>query len=120
MAEDVEINQEIIVTMLEPLQLKVECAVNGREAVQMFNAEPERYDLIFMDLQMPEMDGLEATRLIRNLGFPKAKEIPIIAMTANVFREYIEQCLEAGMNDHLGKPLDFGEVMEKLKIFIQP
>jgi len=117
LAEDVEINREIVLTMLEPLELDVECAVNGSEAVKKFSTNPEQYDLIFMDLQMPEMDGLEATRLIRSLDSPKARKIPIIAMTANVFREDIEKCLEAGMNDHLGKPLDFDEVLEKLKAY---
>ncbi|MDR2088253.1 MAG: response regulator, partial [Clostridiales Family XIII bacterium] len=66
---------------------------------------------IFMDVQMPEMDGYEATRRIRALDLPNAATVPIIAMTANVFREDIEKCLEAGMNGHLGKPLDIGEVL---------
>ena len=120
LAEDVEINREIVLTMMEPLRLEIDCAVNGKEAVTMFATEPERYDLIFMDLQMPEMDGLEATRLIRGFGHPKAKTIPIIAMTANVFREDIEKCLEAGMNGHIGKPLDFAGVLEKLKLYLMP
>jgi CheY-like chemotaxis protein len=115
LVEDVEINREIVMTMLEPLKLAVDCAVNGIEAVQMFAANPKQYDLIFMDVQMPEMDGLEATRRIRSSGAPNAKKIPIIAMTANVFREDIDKCLEAGMNEHVGKPLDFSEVIEKLR-----
>jgi signal transduction histidine kinase/DNA-binding response OmpR family regulator len=118
LAEDVEINREIVIELLKPLQFEVECAVNGKEAVKMFTAQPERYDLIFMDVQMPEMDGYEATRLIRALDLPKAGKIPIIAMTANVFREDIEKCLEAGMNDHVGKPLDFHEVLEKLRHYL--
>jgi len=119
LAEDVDINREIVLTMLEPLELEIECAANGKEAVNMFSADPARYDLIFMDLQMPEMDGLEATRIIRGLNSAKAREIPIIAMTANVFREDIEKCLEAGMNDHLGKPLNFDEVIEKLRRYLK-
>jgi PAS domain S-box-containing protein len=119
LAEDVEINREIVITMLEPFQLKIDSAVNGKEAVSIFGAKPELYDLIFMDLQMPEMDGYEATRLIRELNFPKAKEIPIIAMTANVFKEDIAKCLEAGMNDHVGKPLDFNEVLVKLRHYFE-
>ena len=73
-----------------------------------------------MDVQMPEMDGYEATRRIRALDVPQAKEIPIIAMTANVFREDIEQCLEAGMNSHIGKPLDINEVIEILRQYLLP
>jgi CheY-like chemotaxis protein len=64
---------------------------------------------------MPEMDGYEATRRIRALDIPQAKTVPIIAMTANVFREDVEKCLDAGMNSHVGKPLDFGEVIDKLR-----
>ena len=119
LAEDVEINREIVLTLLEPTMLDVDCAVNGAQTVQMFTAAPEKYDLIFMDLQMPEMDGLTATVKIRALDIEKAKTVPIIAMTANVFREDIEKCLEAGMNDHIGKPLDFDEVLEKLKTYLQ-
>jgi len=118
LAEDVEINREIVITMMEPLQLEVDCAVNGAETVEMFAAEPDRYDLIFMDLQMPVLDGFEASRAIRNLNSEKAKTVPIIAMTANVFREDVEKCLEAGMNDHIGKPLDFDKVLEKLRFFL--
>jgi CheY-like chemotaxis protein len=120
LAEDVEINREIVLELLNPLQFEIDCAVNGAEAVQKFTDRGGRYDLIFMDLQMPEMDGFEATRLIRALDLPNAKEVPIIAMTANVFREDIEKCLEAGMNDHVGKPLDMGDVMKKLTFYLNP
>jgi len=118
LAEDVEINREIVITMMEPLQIEIDCAVNGVEAVEMFATEPDRYDLIFMDLQMPVLDGFEASRKIRSLNFEKAKTVPIIAMTANVFREDVEKCLEAGMNDHVGKPLDFDKVLEKMRFFL--
>ncbi|MDR1803969.1 MAG: response regulator, partial [Treponema sp.] len=118
LAEDVEINREIVIELLKPLQCEIECAVNGEEAVKMFTVQPERYDLIFMDVQMPEMDGYEATRLIRSLDVPNARKIPIIAMTANVFREDIDKCLEVGMNDHVGKPLDFNEVLVKLRHYL--
>jgi hemerythrin len=76
--------------------------------------------MIFMDVQMPEMDGYEAARRIRALGTPKARRIPIVAMTANVFREDIEKCLEAGMNDHVGKPLNLEEVLLKLRLYLLP
>ncbi|MDR3295962.1 MAG: response regulator [Clostridiales Family XIII bacterium] len=115
LAEDVEINREIVLAMLEPTELEIDCAENGLEALRLFSENPERYDMIFMDLQMPEMDGLEATRRIRALDMPRAKTIPIVAMTANVFREDIEKCMEAGMNDHVGKPLDLATVLDKLR-----
>jgi CheY-like chemotaxis protein len=115
-------------------------------AVEMFRAAPASYDMIFMDLQMPEMDGYEAARRIRaieaemrqGMEFPQEtpkesskgipeyskgipdypKAVPIIAMTANVFREDIEKCLEAGMNGHVGKPLDLDDVMTQLRTYI--
>jgi CheY-like chemotaxis protein len=118
LAEDVEINREIVLELLKPLQVEIDCAVNGKEAVQKFTDQGGRYDLVFMDVQMPEMDGFEATRLIRALALPNAKKVPIIAMTANVFREDIEKCLEAGMNDHVGKPLNMVDVMKKLTFYL--
>jgi CheY-like chemotaxis protein len=118
LAEDVEINREIVLALLEPTLVEIDCAENGRKAVELFSRNPERYDMIFMDLQMPEVDGLEATRRIRALDVPQAKAVPIIAMTANVFKEDIEHCLEAGMNDHVGKPLDFDEVLKKLRRYL--
>ncbi|MDR2421176.1 MAG: response regulator [Oscillospiraceae bacterium] len=117
-AEDVEINREILTALLEPTELTLDCAENGLEAVEKFESEPDAYDMIFMDMQMPEMDGCEATRRIRALGHPRAKEIPIVAMTANVFREDVEKCLEAGMNDHVGKPINIDEVLEKLRLYM--
>jgi CheY-like chemotaxis protein len=118
LAEDVEINREIVLTLLEPTKLVIDSAETGVEAVRLYSEDPERYAMIFMDVQMPEMDGYEATRRIRAFHAPRAGEIPIVAMTANVFREDIEKCLEAGMNDHIGKPLDLGEVMEKLRKYL--
>jgi CheY-like chemotaxis protein len=118
LAEDVEINRVIVMALLESTLVEIDCAENGAEALMMFNEHPERYDLIFMDMQMPEMDGCEATRAIRNLNVPTAKSVPIIAMTANVFREDIERCLASGMNDHIGKPLDFEEVIETIRKYI--
>jgi len=122
LAEDMEINREIIIALLEPLEIEIECAFNGTEAVKMYTANPEKYDMIFMDMQMPQMDGLEATRIIREHEalkiIEKKNSIPIVAMTANVFKEDIEKCLDAGMNAHVGKPLDINEVMEILQQYL--
>jgi len=119
LAEDVEINREIVLALLEPTLLSIDCAEDGEQALQMFSAAPDKYDMIFMDVQMPNMDGHEATRRIRALDAPAAKTVPIIAMTANVFREDVEKCLASGMNDHVGKPLDFDEVLAKLGSYLK-
>jgi len=119
LVEDMAINREVAITLLEPTDVNIECAADGVQAVRMFQNAPERYDLILMDVQMPEMDGLTATRHIREFHSEWAKNIPIIAMTANVFQEDIEQCLEAGMNDHLGKPLDLDQMIEKLGRYLR-
>ena len=118
LVEDVEINREIIITMLEGTGIEIDSAENGRAACDAFAAAPEKYDLIFMDIHMPEMNGYEATKHIRGTTFPRAASIPIIAMTANVFREDIEKCLAVGMNDHIGKPLNTDELMVKLEKYL--
>ena len=105
LAEDVEINREIVEIMLADTGACVVGVENGREAVEAFAADPQRYDLILMDIQMPVMDGLSATKAIRASGLPRATEIPIIAMTANAFKEDIDLCIAAGMNDHIAKPI---------------
>ena len=118
LVEDVEINREIVLSLLEPTKLEIDCATNGARAVDAFEANPLKYDLIFMDIQMPEMDGLTATKLIRDSSRERAREIPIVAMTANAFKEDIEKCLEAGMNGHIGKPLSFYHVIDMLEKYI--
>jgi len=127
LAEDVEINQEIIDTLIEPTLLKMDCVMNGVEAVAMFEKSPDDYDLILMDVQMPDMDGYEATQKIRaveadrkasGLKMKIPNGVPIIAMTANVFREDIDKCLEVGMNDHIGKPIDVQEFFNALKKYL--
>ena len=128
LAEDVEINREIIDTLIEPTLLKMDCAENGLEAVELFEKSPNEYDLIFMDVQMPEMDGYEATRKIREIEIDYCKKqieqgknlqsVPIIAMTANVFKEDIEKCINAGMNAHIGKPIDVQEFFIILKKYL--
>jgi signal transduction histidine kinase/CheY-like chemotaxis protein len=120
LAEDIEINREIVLSLLEPTGLTIDCAENGAQAVTMFSAAPELYDMIFMDVQMPEMDGYEATRQIRLSGLPRADAIPIVAMTANVFREDVEKCLAAGMNGHVGKPISLDDVLAKLRQYLEP
>ena len=119
LADDVEINREIVLALLEPTGLAVDCAENGVQALEMFKAAPEKYGMIFMDIQMPEMDGYDATRQIRALGAAQAKTVPIIAMTANVFREDIEKSIEAGMNGHIGKPIDLDDVLKKLRQYLR-
>jgi len=114
-AEDVEINREILITLLESTGITIDCAENGKEALEKITASPEKYDIVFMDIQMPIMDGLEATRQIRKLPNCERGRLPIIAMTANVFKEDVEACLAAGMDDHLSKPLDIDKVLEKLR-----
>jgi len=118
LAEDVEINREIVLALLEPMEIEVECAEDGVEAINMFIENPGHYDLVLMDVQMPKMDGYEATRRIRSFDLPNAKTIPIIALTANVFKEDIEGCLAAGMDGHLGKPIDPEELFSKIEYFL--
>ncbi|MDR2730626.1 MAG: response regulator [Treponema sp.] len=118
LAEDVEINREIVITILEPFGLEITEAEDGQKAYDLFRANPDGYDLVFMDIHMPGVDGYEASKLIRAFNHPKAKTIPIIAMTANVFREDIEHCREVGMNSHIGKPLDFNAIMAVLKEYL--
>ena len=117
-AEDVEINREVLIALLEGSDLSIECAVNGVEAVDMVMANPNKYDLIFMDMQMPEMDGPEASRRIRAASLQRDRMLPIIAMTANVFKSDVEECLAAGMNGHLGKPLNLDEIFECLHKYL--
>ena len=105
-AEDIEINREIISAVLEETGVSIDYAENGKIAVAMFNGNPGKYSLILMDINMPEMDGFEATRHIRSLDAAGARDVPIIAMTANVFKEDIEKCMASGMNGHTGKPVD--------------
>jgi signal transduction histidine kinase/DNA-binding response OmpR family regulator len=118
LAEDMEINREIVLTLLESTNIHIECAENGIQALNMFEKAPDKYDIIFMDIQMPGMDGYEATRRIRALDIPQAQNIKIVAMTANVFREDIEMCYNVGMNDHIGKPLDFDAVLQILRKYL--
>ena len=106
LAEDMEVNAQIMIEILKMRQVTTEHAENGRIAVEMFQKSPiGYYDAILMDMRMPEMDGLEATAAIRKLDRPDAKKIPIIALTANAFDEDVQRSLQAGLNAHLSKPV---------------
>ena len=118
LAEDIEINREILQALLSDTGIQIDCAENGRIAYEKFAADPAGYDIILMDIHMPEMDGYEATKKIRALDDPHALNVTIMAMTANVFREDIERCLSVGMDDHIGKPIDTDELLNKLKRYL--
>jgi CheY-like chemotaxis protein/two-component sensor histidine kinase len=113
--EDNDINQMIAESTFTRMGAEVVLAGNGQEGIDAFLAEPEGFDIIFMDLQMPVMDGIEATKRIRKSGAPRARTIPIIAMTANVFTEDIERTRAAGMNAHLGKPFEINNVIAAIR-----
>jgi PAS domain S-box-containing protein len=118
LVEDVEVNREIVSVLLEDTRIEIDYAEDGKQALEIFADDPQRYDIIFMDVQMPVMDGYESTRRIRDLDVPEASTIPIIALTANVFREDVEKALESGMNNHLGKPLDHREMLTILGTYL--
>ena len=106
LAEDNDLNREIATELLQMAGLTVDCAEDGQAAVDMFRAKGESYDVILMDVQMPELDGYQATRAIRGSGLPRAKTVPILAMTADAFHEDVVKAAEAGMDGHLAKPID--------------
>ena len=115
-AEDNDINWKIISTMLAMFGMTTDRAENGRLCVDMMSkAVEDSYELIFMDVQMPEMNGLDATRAIRKLEDPWASSIPIVAMTADAFSENITECLNAGMNGHIAKPVDMKLVIKEIR-----
>lgn len=114
LVEDIEINREIVIAMLESTGLEIDEAEDGKAAIDTITADPDRYDLIFMDLHMPVMDGYTATQEIRSMEHAGARSVPIIAMTANAFSEDIQRCRDIGMNDHVSKPIDFDELIVKI------
>ena len=116
LAEDVAINAEIMIMVLSMREIQADHAENGRIAVEMFEEHEEGYyDAVLMDMRMPEMDGLEATRRIRALNRSDAKSIPIIALTANAFDEDVQQSMQAGLNAHLSKPVEPDVLFETLE-----
>ena len=115
-AEDIELNMEILTELLKMAGAECEWAKNGKEALEKFEqSEPGQYDLILMDVQMPVMNGYDATKAIRQSAHPQAGTIPIIAMTANAFSEDVKDALDAGMNAHVAKPID----MEQLRAAVR-
>jgi CheY-like chemotaxis protein len=117
LVDDMEMNREVFIALLEPTKVKIDIAINGLEALEKFRNAPDEYDAIIMDVEMPVMGGYEATRAIRAIDTEKARSIPIIAMTANVFKSDIEKCMECGMNGHLSKPIDIKIVIETIRSF---
>ena len=120
LAEDVQVNAEIMLMVLGMRQMEADLAVNGRIAVEQFAGHPEGYyDAILMDMRMPEMDGLEATRRIRAMDRQDAKSIPTIALTANAFDEDVQRSMQAGLNAHLSKPVQPETLFETLERLIR-
>ena len=120
LAEDVELNAEILSMLLQSRGMEVDPAENGRIAVEKFGGhEPGHYDAILMDMHMPEMDGLEATRRIRALDREDAQLIPIIALTANAFDDDVQRSLQAGLNAHLTKPVQPEVLFETLESLLR-
>lgn len=117
LAEDIEINYEIVLTLLEETGIKIDWVENGLLAVCALKAEPEFYDIVLMDINMPIVDGIEATRMVRASETPAA-DIPIIALTANILPEEINRYMEAGMNGHVGKPIDYNELVLTIDRFL--
>ena len=136
LAEDIEVNAQIMMKVLSMRKIEADHAVNGKEAVELYKNKPEGYyDAILMDMRMPEMDGLtavicrnpltidkiiSATRNIRALGRKDSASIPIIALTANAFDEDVQQSLQAGLNAHLSKPVEPAVLFETLEKLIKP
>jgi CheY-like chemotaxis protein len=111
--DDVEINRVIAMSMLESTGLEIEEAGDGGDALKTFqDSAPGYFDIIYMDVQMPVMDGHEAARAIRLLDRPDARTVPIVALSANAFKEDIDKAVASGMNAHLAKPLDMTKLLE--------
>ena len=105
LTEDIEINREIVIALLEDTGINIDVATDGVDAIKKYSENHDKYDIIFMDVQMPILDGISATRKIRELDYETAKTVPVIAMTANAFKEDAENCYRAGMNGHVAKPI---------------
>ena len=117
LVEDIKVNREIMTSLLKNTKIEIDEAENGAEAYETVSESPKKYDIVLMDIQMPIMDGYKATKLIRQI--PECADLPIIAMTANVFKDDIEACISAGMNEHLSKPVDTAKVLEVLRKYLR-
>jgi CheY-like chemotaxis protein len=119
--DDVDINRTILIEILAETNVEIVEAGDGQEALDLFFNAPEyHFDFIFMDIQMPVMNGYQATEVLRASARPDAKTIPIVAMTANAYREDIDRALESGMNGHLPKPINFSELIRTLRSLLYP
>ena len=117
LAEDVPLNREIFLSLLEDTKIHIDEAENGQQAVDLFQKNPERYNIIIMDIQMPIMNGFDATRAIRALDVHRASTIPIVALTANAFKEDVDRCIGAGMNNHLKKPIEVDSLFQIIALY---
>ena len=118
--EDNELNRKIAAQVIEDEGILTECAIDGLEAVKKVREAPEHYfDLILMDVQMPVMNGYEATRAIRTMDRDGAKAVPILAMTADAFSEDIQAAKDAGMNGHMAKPLDYEGLSQEINKYLK-
>ncbi len=115
LAEDNAVNQKLATRLLTKAGYRVEIANNGKEALDIYLSSPEKYDVILMDIQMPELNGLETTKIIRSKGF---EQIPIIAMTASTMESDRKICMESGMNDYISKPIRRETVLQVLKKWV--
>ncbi len=118
LVEDIDINREIVISILEITGIEIDCACDGIEALEKLQSNSEKYSLILMDVQMPKMDGLTATREIRAMSQRYASEVPIVAMTANAFKEDIQTCINAGMNGHIAKPINVEELVSTIATYL--
>ena len=115
--EDNEINIEVLHFLLHKTGISIDYAHDGKEALDMFGANPEKYDLVLMDIYMPNIDGFTATRKLRSMG-DKGRDIPVIALTANASQKDMEMCFAAGMNEHVKKPINLKELITKMRQFL--
>ncbi len=116
--EDVEINRMLVTELMQDTNANFEEAVNGLNAVEMYNQNPDKYSLVLMDMLMPVMDGIEATKQIRKLEENTERHVPIIALTANAFQDDVKACIDAGMNAHVSKPINYNELIKTISKYI--
>ncbi|MDR1021296.1 MAG: response regulator, partial [Synergistaceae bacterium] len=118
LVEDVEINREIVLTLLAPSGIRIIEAEDGNEAIKKFKQFSSEIDIVFMDIKMPFMDGFGAAAAIRSSGLQGADTVPIIALTANAFQDDVDKAHAVGMNDHLSKPIDLDKVFALMNKYL--